>query len=995
MTMRLQALSFARQAGRILGLNVAHRVNRLGGYGAGGEVIYEAHPLGCPATLVTNRDNAKATFMSNGSIAFEVKLENGMDIQVLSGSFDATEKRETNVPSGNLWLVPGKSSAVAALINPNAGTLAPRALKVVKLGDPGRAMWYCASFARGGTAFQTAVKLSLAGTPHGPALLREVFIENTGRRRLQGLLWAFFNLHGTQRFVYNKEIWYDSGLAVTPAEIVVAATVPYSDILQLKRLSSVPGRGLSVLDATCDYSAFVGDSAALSLLPLAVRRGTLAPAGAGSRLNRFTIATIAAGQFALDLAPGRAAELRQSVLYVTDAALLERFRQESSCQFPDYKRVAQAFLGAAKELVKGTPEARRISAQAAASAATLAPPAFELVLPKQRVISEYAKSVWIGVEELYENCRAHGAKLANGIELGTRDRAQDMWPKMKQDPGRVRADLVHALSFMYVTVGQASRLPLGALASRRPVADPACWSQPLTRTQKLHGMFPRQYPSRWDDRSQEVLNDNRPYADSPLWLLDAVNMYVRETGDSALLLEKVQTVRLTNPDKPESSGIAGCDKTFCIAEVLLEVLECFQRHIQDSPYGLAQIMYGDWCDPVDMFGTAVAGDASTRGQGRGAQVRLSAHVGDCMVQTIDLLETRRAREALAGLDLAGRIQALKRAADQLRKNIVRVAWEPGLCGAGILPAPGSAGVPPAPGAFLSAIHELNRDGSRPDYARGETGYTLGSMRGRDFDGVNRRELLTQAYCLKMLLTEREYLEPIPDSQTLIRELLATSDELLFDERLGLRLFNPPIANNKLARELVGRMGVVPAGCAENGEYHHAQVMMHRHRLAVPGQAGRAWEQFKRIVSAARDESLAGPFEMPCTSYASDRDDPHYGKGMYFGLSGSADWIIEFFQALAGLKLSLHDNTQPALQVTPLLPAELGETLTFRRSIHLALPTGGYRRIPFELNIKSEGKGDTLRETLITINGKRAEAAEVRSLENMQRVDMAITYRRGQ
>jgi hypothetical protein len=144
----------------------------------------------------------------------------------------------------------------------------------------------------------------------------------------------------------------------------------------------------------------------------------------------------------------------------------------------------------------------------------------------------------------------------------------------------------------------------------------------------------------------------------------------------------------------------------------------------------------------------------------------------------------------------------------------------------------------------------------------------------------------------------------------------------------------------------------------------------------------------------RDESLAGPFEMPCTSYASDRDDPHYGKGMYFGLSGSTDWIIEIFQAVAGLKLALHDDAQPALKVTPQLAAEIGGALRLRRIIHLARPGGGYRRIPFELNIGSEGTGNTVRQTRVTINGRRSEAAELWSLEGLQRVDMTITQIRG-
>ena len=65
--------------------------------------------------------------------------------------------------------------------------------------------------------------------------------------------------------------------------------------------------------------------------------------------------------------------------------------------------------------------------------------------------------------------------------------------------------------------------------------------------------------------------------------------------------------------------------------------------------------------------------------------------------------------------------------------------------------------------FVGWIHERNADGSTPDYARGQIGYTLGSMRSRDFDGVNRRDLASQAYCLQMLLTERDYLSPVANA----------------------------------------------------------------------------------------------------------------------------------------------------------------------------------------------------------------------------------------
>ena len=102
-------------------------------------------------------------------------------------------------------------------------------------------------------------------------------------------------------------------------------------------------------------------------------------------------------------------------------------------------------------------------------------------------------------------------------------------------------------------------------------------------------MFPRQYPSRWNDRTQEVPNDNRPYADSPLWLVNSLNMYIRETGDVSILLERVKTIRLTDPEHPETSSIVGHGLAHRIAEVVFEIRACFERHADDSPYGLAQM----------------------------------------------------------------------------------------------------------------------------------------------------------------------------------------------------------------------------------------------------------------------------------------------------------------------------------------------------------------------------------------------------------------------
>ena len=76
---------------------------------------------------------------------------------------------------------------------------------------------------------------------------------------------------------------------------------------------------------------------------------------------------------------------------------------------------------------------------------------------------------------------------------------------------------------------------------------------------------------------------------------------------------------LTSRRTPETSAIIGHEQTFRVIEVVAEIFACFERHASDSPYGMAQILYGDWCDPIDMFGTSIVGDARTRGCGRGVQ----------------------------------------------------------------------------------------------------------------------------------------------------------------------------------------------------------------------------------------------------------------------------------------------------------------------------------------------------------------------------------------
>lgn len=953
-------VSFREQVLDLRRLTIAYpAAGGQGGYGPNGEVLYTRHPTGCPSVLVDSRGGAKTTFMSNGCVEFRIRGDDGLDVEVLRAHFDPVEKREIGVPSQDLWLrLDGEADtrpSVASLVNPQRNlNLEPAAIKLVKLTRPNCTFWFTAEFAPSPTkGLETAVAFSMVLTDSGPALLRRCLLHNGGQQAVSGQLWSFFNLMGTQRFVYNKSAWYDRGLPLSPDELVVASTVPVPSSLQLKRLSARVSANLTAGEATCDAFRFVGDCAATSVLPAAVRRGKLLDLpGDPAAFNRFSSPTITAVRRDFRLAAGEDAVLEESLLYVTAPETLDLFASQMRSDGTSYPAVAAAFKTAARNLLTRTPDVGACVARMSppTDAVAEAPAAeFRVAIPAEPAAACYLNSLWAGVGELYEDCRAHGARLADGIELGTRDRAQDMWPMLKADPARVRADLLHGLSLLYRTVTEP--FPAGV--------------RPLTRREKLHGMFPRQYPERWLDRSTPVPNDNRPYNDSAIWMVDALLHYLRETGDCSILSETVPTVRLTAPDAPETSALVGHDESLPVWEVLLEIFACYQRQAADSPYGMIQAMFGDWADPVDMFGTGRVGDNTTRGEGRGVLIRLSCHVFCSLTTAIKMLADSGFRTPRLEREMPG----LQRFAADLRAAILRWAWEP-------------------EGQFVDAIHALKADGAVPDYGCGETGYTLGSRRTqREFDGTPRTVLTSCAWGLALLRTTAPWLPALPEREAMIRALLENIDRHCFSPTNGLNLYAPPVANTEKACRLVGRLGMLPPGCAENGEYHHAQVMMHFFRFGVPGQADTAWEQFKPVLSSARGPELCGPFDQTSNSYACDADDPHCGAGMNFGLSGSMDWMFDLLESVAGLKLALHDPKQPDLRVEPNLPSSFGGRYSLRRILHKADGRGGFRAVPLNLTIAPATAGGTVGATL---NGQPVARAEVADIAAHRRLDLGLS-----
>ena len=946
-------MHFINETEEILSLKINHKAGSNGGYASNGSVIYTEHPSACPSVLVDKNADAVVTYMSNGSLDFKYKYpKDGFEVQILRSSFDQFEKREIGVASNNIWLKDQNSSFATSIINPALTGVTPVSLKIVK-DLTNRAFWYCHTFnICNNLTIETAVKYSMVICDAGPAIIRQCFIRNTGSQAFSGSLFGFFDIRGTQLFNYNKEIWYDSGMPVSFTDTICSALLPYSSKIQIKRISSSVQGGLTPVSSTCDYLNFVGRTNSTSLFPQALMEGNLRDSR--KVLNRFSTPSVHATQYNVNLAPGEYGTVSTSLLYIADDKVAEIFRNTAQSDMPDYNTISEAYLTASDNLIKSTPDSPAlVEIQNRNNGKGKEHPSFRFTLPEQTLLEKYVNSLWGGVDELYENCRAHGERLAEGIELGTRDRAQDMYSKMKEAPEIVRDDLVHLFSFMY-------ELDVDFDSSEGA----------MTLQQKLHGMFPRQYPSRWTDRSREVMNDNRHYSDSALWPLDSIVKYISETGDYEILKETVKTVTLTNPDNPVVSGIVGTENTYSIIEIIFATFASFQRHVQDSPYGMAQILYGGWCDPIDMFGTSEVGNPDTRGKGRGTCASLSMHLFMNLVSIIDIINIKNIRESL---DIpVQKIIELKHFTDDLRQNIIKTAWEEKCELKG----------------FAEYIHEFNADASVPDYSAGEKGYTLGSMQDKDFDGVNRRLLAAQAWGLAMISIERDYLIPVQNNSAMTEEIINTVNDLFYDENIGLSLLSKPVANSRKSLDYVGRMGIIPSGTAENGEYHHGQAIMAYFALTTLGNEyiDKAWQHFTPIFSVMRNCSLNGPFEAPATSYASDPDDPHFGAGMYFGLSGSMNWIIDTFERIAGVKLNLHDPDTPDIEIQPVLPSLFGGKLKFERIIHYC-KNGVIRKIPFTLSIELENTD--IRNNTILINGEKAKVPAISSLDTFEKVEIEI------
>lgn len=122
--------------------------------------------------------------------------------------------------------------------------------------------------------------------------------------------------------------------------------------------------------------------------------------------------------------------------------------------------------------------------------------------------------------------------------------------------------------------------------------------------------FAKQFPSGRCIRAWRLPTaqlDLQHYADSPSWMIMALALYLKETGDFQVLEEVVPYLNEEDPYAPSTASGTVWD------HVLLA-----QRHLLEhrGSHGLSKIYYGDWCDTMNGVGA----------KGRGESVMLSMQV---------------------------------------------------------------------------------------------------------------------------------------------------------------------------------------------------------------------------------------------------------------------------------------------------------------------------------------------------------------------------------
>ncbi|MBL8025600.1 MAG: hypothetical protein JNL74_04270, partial [Fibrobacteres bacterium] len=109
-----------------------------------------------------------------------------------------------------------------------------------------------------------------------------------------------------------------------------------------------------------------------------------------------------------------------------------------------------------------------------------------------------------------------------------------------------------------------------------------------------------------------------------------------------------------------------------------------------------------------------------------------------------------------------------------------------------------------------------------------------------------------------------------------------------------------------------------------------------------------------------------------------------------GLSGSIDWLIEFYHRIAGLEFNLHDSDLPDITVKPNLPDAMKGAFSLKRVIHIR-ENFRFRKIPLTVTIdcSTQSKNYTY-----IINGIEHAEGIVPSVKELDYIEVTCKNKKG-
>ncbi len=385
-------------------------------------------------------------------------------------------------------------------------------------------------------------------------------------------------------------------------------------------------------------------------------------------------------------------------------------------------------------------------------------------------------------------------------------------------------------------------------------------TEPTLARDCLVEVFSKQYPSgkairAW--RLPHALLDTQDYSDSPSWMIMALSMYLKETGDLDFLSESVPFLNASDPYAASTES----------GSVFEHVKRAMQHLTTDlGPHGLVKIHYGDWCDTMN----GVGGKNDT-----GQSVMLSMQVvWGCKLLGELCNYLAKIGKVPEGEDLASLQElalVMTEAGEKLTEAINSKAWD---------------------GAWYARAFDDN-------------GQAVGVSNGPAEDmGELRIFLNPQSWCVISGVAVKDR----------AKQALASACEQL-DTGYGMVLSYP---QSTFLKPRLGQMSAMTPGFYENGSVYTHGNCFWAAALAIAGDGEAAWQAVKTMLPDTPNKPNydGEPFAIP-NMYIGPVVERRKQQSLYLSgwRTGSAAWL---YLILVEYVLGLRAEYQ-GLRVDPKLP----------------------------------------------------------------------------